>query len=112
MAKRKPGMTDAQWEAYRKRVARRRKAAPKWPQPPQKVEAKVGAVTAVVEAGPDKVLGTADDKVTLKKTEAPLFSNGMTKPQLLEVAEQLGLKGLSMRDTKRAILKALRAATK
>jgi len=107
-------MTDAEWQAYKARVERRNKKAqkPKWPQPPQRVEVAVGAVTAVVEAGPDKVLGTSDDKTTLKKTEPPLFSNSMTKTQLLAVAGQLGLEGLSMRDTKRAILKALHKATK
>ena len=78
------------------------------------VEVKVGAMTATVSAGPDGELGTADDKVEIKPTPKPKpalkFDKSMTKEQLLKVAAKMKVKGISMKDTKANILKALKKA--
>jgi phosphoribosylaminoimidazole carboxylase (NCAIR synthetase) len=113
MAKRKPGMSDAEWRAYAARVRRRAQqaAAAKAKAALPKVQVQVGVMTVTVETGPDRVLGTADDKVTIRpqETTAIVFNDKMTKAELLEVAEKLGVTGVTAKDKKADILAALAA---
>jgi len=119
MPRKKPAnWTAEQWSAYlgrRKRrqlrAAARAEAARPWP---KKMQVDVGAMTATVKAGPDEILGTADDKTTIKPKAArkvAAFNQKMTKAELLGVAQKMKLK-VSKDDTKAVILAALRAASK
>ncbi len=91
--KKPSNMTDAEWKAYRARVARRqadpgyadrvakRKATPEEPL----ITVQVGAMTAEVEPGPDKKFGTPDDAVDI----TPLAS--LSKNKLLKLAKNKGI---------------------
>lgn len=91
--------------------------------PPEKPETKtkkavdvdVGAMQVTVKAGADGKLGTKDDKVEIKpkpKKKIPEFDESMTKDKLLQIAKRLKVDGLTMRNTKNEILKALKNQVK
>ena len=104
MTKKKPGMSAVEFAAYRERVARRLAAVGRQmrealvvPPPaveevdeveelPQELDVEVGFITATVEAGPDDVLGTEDDQVTLAPT-----SRYVSTKELKRIAEEHGI---------------------
>ncbi len=103
MTKKKPGMSSVEFAAYRERVARRLAAVGRQmrealavPPPaveeveveelPQELNVEVGFITATVEAGPDDVLGTEDDQVTLVPT-----SRYVSTKELKRIAEDHGI---------------------
>ena len=102
--KKKPGMTDAEWKAYRARVERRAMAAKAALEAPADdspdVIVQVGAMTAHVEAGPDEEFGTKDDVVKITPT------NSMSRSELLDLAAQKGIE-VSHKASKKDILALL-----
>lgn len=91
--KKPSNMTDAEWKAYRARVARR-KADPKYAERVARrgaaseeplITVQVGAMTAEIEPGPDKKFGTPDDAVDI----TPLAS--LSKSKLLKIAKNKGI---------------------
>jgi hypothetical protein len=124
MARRKLGMTDEQWAAYKARVDRRiatqKKASSEggWPKPhpqvvPKKVEVDVGVMKATVTAGPDGKFGTPDDKATLtpkNKKPFPRYDKKMSKKDLLKVADEVGVTGLTKRNNKAEMVEAIQQA--
>jgi len=120
MAKRKAGMSDADYDAYKARLARRKLEAEAYEDArkqipaPQEMSVEVGMMTAQVDAGPDEVLGTEDDIVDITPTASlfPEYSSKDTKVVLLMKTRmvRIGVKGLSMKDSKKDILAALDAA--
>jgi hypothetical protein len=110
--KKKPGMTDAEWKAYRARVARRAIAAKLAAEKPEatieeepvveepEIMVQVGVMTAQVEAGPDMKLGTKDDDIEITLTK------DMSRSELLKLATQRGIE-VSHKASKKDILALL-----
>lgn len=106
--KKPSNMTDAEWAAYRARVARR-KADPDYQRRVQKrlveadpaIFAQVGAMAVEIENGVDNKFGTPDDVVDI----TPLTS--LSKNKLLKMARQKGLE-VTSKMTKEELLDILR----
>ena len=110
MAKRKPGMTDSEFAAYKARIARRAIAACAEPRPVTDNEKKKEIIKKLLATPEGRAKLAASMGPPLKKADFPVFDAKMTKARLLDVAAKAGVTGVSMKNTKNDILSALHEA--